>query len=577
MFSGWTAQATHTDGNRDLELICNGFKWTDSPDEGRPTFSRNLTTEVVLMGDDYQYLWDIRQGANSCDEIVVTLTNGDFEQAYNIKINDVNEWDHDNCSVSLTLKYISPYQEIDEKKGTQTNILDALDKYASQIIIGVIEQSTVGPTYRATLLHYHDNPVLDSNPPPAGSGWTIKDTTVTYNVPPDPVPPVIDGNVTTVYAREHVVSATEPPGEGWTEDSPNNWYRAVSMVETLREFPANEFRLQQDVLGINDDGIIIYDNGVKFRDVLQAMFANMGFAVNSRMFNMGDTTPDANHDAAVYAFTDTFFAELLMYQKSDVKRPSAGENATNGRTRYENVLAVLAGLKAEYQIEDPDAVPLPLLRLEHNSYFQSPVGLNLTVSPYVEQLAGLDKQESQSITIPRYQKFSWQEQTDLEFDGIDIQYPQQCATTESVDVRQELFNNNVVALGQETNSEYSDNGFTLISTGEFDGDFLMLSTDNPLTGLTVVNNPLSWPVLQDKLYRHDGYYATGIINGANVTFESSQETLKTPTIQVTGFSLDQYAAFNPADSVLTPWGTASVSSSSYDEATCTLELELLLS
>ncbi|WP_143802983.1 hypothetical protein, partial [Oenococcus oeni] len=73
------------------------------------------------------------------------------------------------------------------------------------------------------------------------------------------------------------------------------------MVETLREFLANEFRLQQDVLGINDDGIIIYDNGVKFRDVLQAMFANMGFAVNSRMFNMGDTTPDANHDAAVYA------------------------------------------------------------------------------------------------------------------------------------------------------------------------------------------------------------------------------------------------------------------------------------
>lgn len=583
MIEGWSVVATHISGVRALDLICDGFIWNDVKEDKRIGFKRGLSNKVVLVGEDYAWLWSIRNSPQRCAPLRVNLSKDSFSQDYSINVNKVN-WDHTQCTAKLALETISVYKRIDDNNKKEINILDTAIKHTAVTVVGDVVTQAVSDT--AILTHFYDNRLLDAPPPPAGEGWILKDLTLIYyeregDILEEP------SQRAAVYAREEFTAVNPPLGGGWINESGNLWVRPVSMAQVFAgttytpdpidpNDPSNDeqsgqyrFVLNQEVLGGNS----VYSNGVKFRDLIVSIFGDLGFQINSRFFNTGNTTANADHLPAVYDWSDVYLSELLIYQKSDIKRPLAENDATNGIMNYEQFFKILDILQARYRVEDYSTSPITI-RLEHESYFKSSLGLDLTEPRFLNQIVNLTEQEGESIDIPKVELFEWMEKTGREFDGAPISYPISCATTDSVSIRAEMLTNDISKLGHDNNDQYDDQGFTLVSIIIFNNENIIASTVNPLTGNIVLNNPMGFPVLHDILYRNSTRkYASGAINEGQAIFDSYNNTLKR-NVEITGFSLDEYVAFDPSQTVVDDLGLATVEQATYDEDKCKLSLEL---
>jgi len=244
-----------------------------------------------------------------------------------------------------------------------------------------------------------------------------------------------------------------------------------------------------------------YTNGRKLSDFIRNVLILSGcdVFVKSTFFGIGDAQNDSPDNRA-YTFAAENLQDLTIHQKSDIKRPDGLPLSTAASwvlkpIEFLNDLIELFNVR--YLISDGVFI------LEHVSFFES-IGirdLTNTRIPNRYSFKGADDLRTEEY------KYSDDRTSEL-FKANLIKYD--CGTEEKT-IRLNLINCDLINIADPAKAEVvDDSGFVILTNGLSEGDRVVI--DN--------NLPLSWPVLQNHLHRHDRAYPVGELNGQAVVFDS---------------------------------------------------------
>ena len=295
-----------------------------------------------------------------------------------------------------------------------------------------------------------------------------------------------------------------------------------------------------------------FKNGRRFDEVLQFLLdqTGCGLTVVSDFFGInGDDTAPSN---SAYDRAADVLQDLIIHQKSDVKRHDATEVSKEPvwNMKLRDLLNDLKTMfKVAWRIDGTD------FRLEHVSYFEAQAGPDFTNEYYEKVLTGLDE------SIPLLRRFLFRdEQCSDYFKGYPIEtYCGEGETTE----RLSLFSTDLAFMTEADNAEsIADDGWVLVATtpGAFTNQYENIED----------NRPLSFTELHQyfHLWEMDG---AGKINDADVTPESIRRTRKAPAF---GATLCCDDAFDPSELVTTSMGQGEIEDSERNWALNTITLTL---
>lgn len=295
-----------------------------------------------------------------------------------------------------------------------------------------------------------------------------------------------------------------------------------------------------------------FKNGRRFDDVLQFLLdqTGCGLTVVSDFFGInGDNTAPSN---SAYDRAADVLQDLIVHQKSDVKRHDATEVSKEPvwNMKLRDLLNDLKTMfKVAWRIDGTD------FRLEHVSYFEAQAGPDYTAAYYEKVLTGLDE------NIPLLRRFLFRdEQCSDYFKGYPIEtYCGEGETTE----RLSLFSTDLAFMTEADNAEsIADDGWVLVATtpGAFTNQYENIED----------NRPLSFTELHQyfHLWEMDG---AGKINNADVTPQSVRRTRKAPAF---GTTLCCDDAFDPSELVTTAMGQGEIEDSERNWALNTITLTL---
>ena len=294
-----------------------------------------------------------------------------------------------------------------------------------------------------------------------------------------------------------------------------------------------------------------FRNGRMFGEVLEYLVeqTGCGLSVVSDFFNIKpDSTAPGN---SAYTAALAKLQDLVLFQKSDVKRHSASDSskAPAWDIRLRDVLLDLAMMfNVRWRAEGG------VLRIEHVSFFEAAAGNDYTNALYARSL------EADKSDIPKTKKFRFRDErcTDY-FKGSPI--VTYCGEGEK-DNNVSLFSTDIgFMLTADAIEAIGDDGFVLMATYP-DGDEKRL-----LDG----NRALSWTELHNDYHLHE-MAGAGEVNGVEVTPESIKQSRKAPRFAVSHCCDD---TFDPANYQTTSMGNGRVSAAEHNLARDILTLELL--
>lgn len=295
-----------------------------------------------------------------------------------------------------------------------------------------------------------------------------------------------------------------------------------------------------------------FKNGRRFDDVLQFLLdqTGCGLTVVSDFFGInGDNTAPSN---SAYDRAADVLQDLIIHQKSDVKRHDATEVSKEPvwNMKLRDLLNDLKAMfKVAWRIDGSD------FRLEHVSYFEAQAGPDYTAAYYEKVLTGLDE------NIPLLRRFLFRdEQCSDYFKGYPIET--YCGEGETKE-RLSLFSTDLAFMTEADNAEsIADDGWVLVATtpGAFTNQYENIED----------NRPLSFTELHQyfHLWEMDG---AGKINNADVTPQSVRRTRKAPAF---GTTLCCDDAFDPSELVTTAMGQGEIEDSERNWALNTITLTL---
>lgn len=300
----------------------------------------------------------------------------------------------------------------------------------------------------------------------------------------------------------------------------------------------------------NGDAIFKYRNGRLLSEVIEYLFEQTGCGLtvvsNLLAINPDDTQPSN----AVYDTHAINYQTMVIFQKSDVKRPDATNLSSSPAwdIKLSDLLEDLQTLfNAQWRIDGTT------FRIEHVSYFDEQPGNDYTGAKYVKEL------EADKSDTPQFIRFKYRdEKTGPYFKGQPIEI--YCGDGEK-DLTLRLFSTDIQYMQTTDGREaIGDDGFVLMAC----------FTDGP--NLKVINNnvPLSWPKLHEYFYPYN-MPGAGEINGAPVTPISLKKTRKQPSFIVHHCCDD---TFDPAELQTTAIGDGVVEGAAWNIAQDYIELEL---
>lgn len=384
----------------------------------------------------------------------------------------------------------------------------------------------------------------------------------------------------TRWVRLTVDSATEPPGEGWTNIGGTTWVKSPEVVFDF-ENSSTGFGTEstyQTIYQLSYSATEPIDNGMLFSDMLSAMLGSGGIncplTVVSNFFSISADGTNPSNDA--YTKAQAGLANLIVFQQSDVKRPSVSENATVAYLKMEELLAWLYDM-----FKVIPYISGTTLYLEHVSYFESnPVSLDLTASPYDKWTKRKNSYKYKEEETPRYEFFKWQADSYAsgKFRTAGILYGSACAGT-GEDVTHQLVRVNTDIESILLNpSNFEDDGFVFVAAALFDGEYY--AVDEPLQGfsaVTPINGHLSFRNLIPYYHRWQAYQETASgVDLATLTIVSTRATKENEPVTISGWCCTDFINFGPDSKVTMPTGDSDVVSVEFSvrNGTATFETEL---
>lgn len=542
------------------------------------SYKKQLSGKVVFTGEAFQRILQMENSVYRCDEQTLTILKvcNNVERIYFVGKISMNEAEFNLDKCQVTLKYSEDKTDkcIDDGKNIKLNLFQLIwnritVKTASYV--GTIETKTCfknSPTYQSSDYWCGTGDPYDQN-------WTL----VSYNVHSP------DGNhnfVNNVWKREIIeIDCSDTPDPNWVlvEDNcgttgKKKFARGVTLFDCVvtsqpeDENGAYQYTMDCKVLGY-DGGTTVIDNGMHFSEVMKEILkgACPNLTLKSDFFQINPDNPSSIN--YVTGRTSTV-NNIVIFQKSDVKRPTASGNASKLEIELETMLEVLLKMfNVKWRIEGN------IFRLEHVSYYSKVVGFDVTSNALKKYFVGKRIYSYESSQIPQKETWKFKEQQGSEW-NMEITYSG-CVTNakknEVSNVIDEAMTDITFALqNPDKDSKFvEDTGFCLISTKKIGSDYYINSEN--LNGSSRLNNVLSWVALIRDYHYYERPMKVGKVNGVTTQFITTIPTKKGERFAIP-YNFCAYN-FNPDDFVKTALGNGIVSSAKHRFKDYFLELELL--
>ena len=410
---------------------------------------------------------------------------------------------------------------------------------------------------------------------PYAQNWTL----VSYN---ENSRDGVHHHVSNTWKREIIeVDCSDTPDPEWVlvEDNcgttgKKKYARGVTTFDCVYssqpedENGSYQYTMDCKVLGY-EGGTTSIDNGMHFSEVMKEILkgACPNLTLKSDFFQIN---PD-NVSAINYVTGKTSTVNnIVIFQKSDVKRPTASGNASKLEITLEDMLEILLKMfNVKWRIEGN------VFRLEHVSYYSKSVGTNVMSNELKKYFEGKRIYSYQSEKIPQKERFKFKEQQGADW-NLEIVYSGCVTNTKKNEVENiidEAMTDIVFAMqNPSSDSKFvEDTGFVLVSTKKIGNEYFINS--EPSTNGTRLNNVFAWVQLVRDFHYYERPMKVGKVNGVTTNFITSIPTKKGDKFAIP-LNVCQ-TDFNPDDFVLTALGQGIVSSAKYRFNDSFLELDLL--
>jgi hypothetical protein len=576
-------------------FFAGSFKYEQ--EEGQLFFRRNYNGELSFRSSDYEYIKSRYDAGNYCDiyELLIekkvsgvyqvdwsgyfSMTDGKFDfEKCRYKVNPIvqdkyscvlRNWENEYNILNLNkstvygygqtllffVSYFDPAPPSSFNCGldlikTKTITYRVCDELCEEVAIGV----TAG-------LYATQLKIIEKGVTPSGAGWNkwdegdncdqyltafirekINDYDVyfrsflSYNSAPGDDDVVLISDI----CQSDCSSLSNTPNDlGYT----GKWYKAQSR-SGLSFWVKSSF---YNGYKIDTEHVIGY-RGIKLTDAVK-------FLLNETCSSTYDLISDfltssTNPVTGISSKTNNIF----LVQKSDAKKPSSSNPATIGNMSFEQMMNNLYSMfQLWWYIDDSDNIVIV-----HQSEIENNPGINITVSPYIAMTAHKKSIDFDKGLLYRFEKWTFMESKNEDFIGMPIEYAELCTIkdsnnkTKSYEV--DSFTTDLAFI-QTGFDKISDEGFLVVAA---DSSNYIINEAGEISGLTQINGHLSLANLHNNYWRHNRILSTGLMNGAQEIFLSTQKIRKLQEQQIV-----YCGEFDPMEQVTTELGNANVNEAEF--------------
>ena len=323
-----------------------------------------------------------------------------------------------------------------------------------------------------------------------------------------------------------------------------------------------------DVLGY-DGGLTSIDNGLLFSDIMKELIKSAcpNLVLKSDFFQINpENISGTNYVTGKVSKVNN----IVIFQKSDVKRPTATNNASKLEITLEDMLEVLKTMfNVKWRIEGN------IFKLEHVSYYSKNIGIDVTSEELKKFFAGKKVYSYESSKIPQKEIFKFKEQQGADW-NLEIIYSgclSKDKKNEVTNIIDKAMTDIVFAMNnpEPDNKFVEDVGFVLVSTRKINNEYFINS--EPSASGSRLNNSFAWVQLFRDYHYYERPMKVGKVNGVTTQFITTIPTKKGERFAIP-YNFCTYT-FNPDDFVKTALGNGIVSSAKHRFKDYFLELELL--
>lgn len=572
-----TYRFTANDGVSDTTVtpLNSGLKRRWEREGNTRAYRVKLTTKLLFKGADYAYFRALYD-AGDCTEVTLLIENycGGAWVTWHEGVIPIFNGDYNasRCEVTFEVKPADVYECANKAFDVRENWLEYAEPATVKTLTGTIETITC-----------HQSGVASPGAPMAPGGgpyimWFYKGcwgSGYTHLQDPDaalawrPITHLqhyyLGGtfDVNTTWAREKVTSVGTPSGDGWINIGGTTWVRPVNVSNPKITTPIGGLELLEQQFEAQIVNSAPVSNGRKLSTLLEAVTAALDCDFDSIISNFFNINPDAtNPSNTPYTYAADNFADVFFFQKSDIVRASASNDATRFTFSMREFVKEIELLNVYYAITYVAGVKT--LRIEHYTYFNGANGTDLTTLDGGKYIVGLDSFKTES-EVPNFESFAWQESYRPKFLIKRITYPPACATVQGNERTASQLCADFGGLVE--NPDAGLEGFFLMATLDIGGGEYLINT---LGG--EANGAFAWENLLPALWADGRYHLDATANVTGYTVNSVAKTREQSQITIKFCCSDTFEA---SELVQTQLGWGEVKSAEQDTETGTLKLQLL--
>ncbi len=553
------------------------IEYTKEQEESKRDYSKTLQGSLILKGEPYDRLMRIENSIYRCTEQFVKIERlcdaGTYMTIFNgiISLNNA-EFDIDNCYIEVSFSENTPYKCLDDKARDKYNILSYGDKIEVQIFRPGIKIETIHCQGLGDRVVW-----CGSGKGPEEGMWQVYESQ--RRIMEDQQQSDYDFR----YCRETItLPCAESPGKEWITvgvcaGGVQKWARNATIVNRKYEQNYNEVTKVTTITTTSE--ILLYKtqgralrNGRLLSDVLKLLVTeSCGFVVRSNFFQINPPNPSQiNYVTQEISQTNN----IVVFQKSDVKRPNDAMMAAKGEIKFEDLMEFLKiAFNVDYRLEGNNFI------LEHVSFFNRNKGFDFTDKKYDRYTAGTNKYTYKSDEIPASEKWKAKENGGGDFKEATIYYSGACVTNKNKNDKEYTIDNfttdleYVLSNPEPDSSNVEDSGFVVISAGYSNNTKkYYVNTTNIIGHGNILNNVFSVAHLVRSYHFYERPLLFGTLDNKEVKFRSTKPIKKGESITIPYYCYDN---FNPDDYVKTTLGNGIVEKATFDINSNTLDVELM--
>lgn len=560
--------------------------WERETDTGKRQYKKEFGGNITFTGAAYMRLLKLETSIYRCEFQNVTVERSctasgaqEWELWFNgqISLNE-GEWDLDGCKVVCKFEENKPDKCFDDNKNTKVNLLQQIfTRKTVRMFPGNVTLEFETCTRNVPEESGERGYYWCGDGDPYEKGWVVYKHSESSDF-------IHDIEIRTDWARQvMVISCAITPSPDWilisddcvgsstrTYARPVNIYNCVYQNDPNPE--TNFYSYECQIFG-QGGSATEFDNGMLLNDIIK-VFIQMfcpDLTVKSDFFQINpENVSTVNYVTGLASKV----LNIVVYQKSDVKRPLATGNASRAEWTFEKLMTTL-----KYMFNVDWRVEGNLFVLEHVSFYSKNIGFNFTLPQFAKWVKGKRKYSYKNESIPKREHWTWKEQTYYgDFPGVDIIYDDGCVTTGSKDTTENYAVEDVmtdveyaISNSAADNKNVSDDGFVFIAT-DFDGTTYSIITEAGILEGAKINNSLGFAQLQRDYHRHERPLLVGNMNNAVTQFLSVIPSKKGEKFSVPFCcGMD----FNPDDLIVTHLGNGTVDKATFKFKGSTIEFDLL--